>query len=325
MLQAHQSLIQTAYGFSQLEVAEGPRQFVALTYILTADAGQKFFCKITTKPVFITQVKNSLPSLRALHDAGCESICYPISTQTGELYVMADDALIVLYNLIDWPQSYEYDTHSFGKLTAQIHSFSPKVIARVDQPPLFQTKYEHLATLQRWLFNTEVSIKLSPTSTKVDDQLHSIVARNRNLLIKLFDRFQHHLQTVQLSSQDLVITNGDAPGNTLVKSRTELFIIDWDELLFAPAERDTWFFINHPDFFNGYASVRPGFTPNPDLHRLCVLTYFFNSVAHYIHEIETDTDPAQVQTHLKGLAGFLDPATSLITPFIQTLKLVDAS
>ncbi len=92
MLQAHQSLIQTAYGFSQLEVAEGPRQFVAQTYILATPSGERYFCKITTKPVFIAQVKNSLPSLRALHNAGCESICYPISTQTGDLYVMADEA-----------------------------------------------------------------------------------------------------------------------------------------------------------------------------------------------------------------------------------------
>lgn len=36
------------------------------------------------------------------------------------------------------------------------------------------------------------------------------------------------------------MTHGDSPENVSVKSREDLYFIDWDNIIIAPRELDTW-------------------------------------------------------------------------------------
>jgi hypothetical protein len=115
-------LIQENYGLTIVAAKDAPRQFVAETYIIETQEGETNFCKIITKPLFIPHVTESLPVLDRLREAGFRRAAYPVQTSNGELYVLAEGTLIILFDNIDAPQNYEYDLQAFGKLIAELHS-----------------------------------------------------------------------------------------------------------------------------------------------------------------------------------------------------------
>ncbi len=82
-----------------------------------------------------------------------------------------------------------------------------------------------------------------------------------------------------------LITHGDISTNVLVKSPDNIYIIDWDELRLAPAERDIWMLDDRPGFMEGYKSIRPDFVVNKDMRGFCILKYYFERMMHYFSEI----------------------------------------
>src|SRR5262249_21693617 len=87
---------------------------------------------------------------------------------------------------------------------------------------------------------------------------------------------------------DLVITHGDPGGNVLVKSPSDLYLIDWDEILLAPAERDLWIHDDRPEFMAGYRPVRPEYRVNELARKYCLCSQYFDYMAYYLSDILGD-------------------------------------
>ena len=103
------------------------------------------------------------------------------------------------------------------------------------------------------------------------------------------ERFLYLARLCKQEPYKLVITHGDIATNVLVKSPNDIYIIDWDELRIAPAERDLWMIDEHPEFIQGYKSVRPGFIINRNMRGFCILQYYFERMMHYFSEILNDS------------------------------------
>ena len=60
-------------------------------------------------------------------------------------------------------------------------------------------------------------------------------------------------QTLRLEALDYVLCHGDIhEDNILLSDSGEIFIIDWDNAIFAPKERDLFFFGGNGDYLTGY-------------------------------------------------------------------------
>ncbi|MAT75102.1 hypothetical protein CMK14_08155 [Candidatus Poribacteria bacterium] len=60
-------------------------------------------------------------------------------------------------------------------------------------------------------------------------------------------------QTLRLEALDYVLCHGDIhEDNILLSDSGEIFIIDWDNAIFAPKERDLFFFGGNEDYLTGY-------------------------------------------------------------------------
>ena len=59
-----------------------------------------------------------------------------------------------------------------------------------------------------------------------------------------------------------MLTHGDWPFNLLEDAAGTVHLIDWDELLLAPAERDTWIADDDPAFWRAYRARRVGQAEN---------------------------------------------------------------
>jgi len=271
------NLIRDNWGFVVSSITDAPRQFVAKTYFVNTDHG-KFFCKVIDKKLFIPAVIKSLPTLKEIHCLGLDRINFPIPTVTNELFAIHDGSLVVLFNYIDAPQSYDYDNAELGKLLAEIHKLSQKVKAET-QNETFMFKHADI-------FEERLASLAQLESIDVDEQSASkLLQRSYDDLITLYKIFQNLALTCQKKSWQMVLTHGDAPGNILVKSPDDFYIVDWDDILLAPAERDLWFLIDKDDFLEGYKLGRKDFVVNEVAAQYYLLSRYFNDLVEYWAEI----------------------------------------
>lgn len=312
MDQAIASAIKAHYGFADFEVFPAPRQFVAETYIIAVDANTAYFCKIIDKPIFIEQIIKSLPALNAIHQLKFDRVNYPIPTQSGSFHFMVDRSLVVLFNYIDAPQSYEYSLMTFGDLTGQIHRLSKKINTPM---PIERFKFIYQDDFEYGYRDTIHEASDDP----VIEDFRLLVRHYHDGLMRYYAHYHRLAERCRKIDFEYVITHGDAPGNVLMKSPTDIYIIDWDEILLAPPERDLWFLEDEPDFLAGYRQIYPRFRMNPVARDFSILHYYFNSLVHYLREIILPHDEAHRRHNIESLANYLDPQTSWITPSLEKL------
>lgn len=287
------NLIRDNWGFVVNSITDAPRQFVAKTYFVNTDHG-KFFCKVIDKKLFIPAVIKSLPTLKEIHYLGLDRINFPIPTVTNELFAIHDGSLVVLFNYIDAPQSYEYDNAELGKLLAEIHKLSQKVKAET-QNETFMFKHADI-------FEERLASLAQLESIGVAEQSASkLLQRSYDNLITLYKIFQNLALTCQKNCWQMVLTHGDVPGNILVKSPDDFYIVDWDDILLAPAERDLWFLIDKDDFLEGYKIGRNDFVVNEVAAQYYLLSRYFNDLVEYWAEIFGESGEAHKESNFNEM------------------------
>ncbi len=275
---AIQNTIQKEYGIGIKSIAKAPRQFVAETFVVTTKENKKLFCKVIDKPLFIPQVIASLPVLQNIHVLGYTKINYPIATQSGDLYVLYDKILIVLFNYIDAKQSYEFDNYQLGKLLAEVHQLTPQITARVPQEDFsFKHKESFADKLQE--------IITSHSKDALQTRLRVLLRNHREYILGCYANFIKLGEFCKNQDYDMKITHGDAPGNILVKDSQTLYLVDWDDILLAPAERDVWFLRKNRSFMKGYTSIFPHFSISQNLVDYYIYSRYFNDLVEYWAEI----------------------------------------
>jgi len=305
--------IEQEYGITITNCVDAPRQFVATTYILTISSGEKYFCKIVDKPLFIPHLIESLPILKQLHQQGFDRINYPIATKKGNLYLRQNNLLIVLFNYINALQNYDYDLFTFGQLIASLHQTTsqidlvmPKEDFHYQYEGIFENQLNQLLTNQS---NDQILISLQTLLKKYQTELKHD-----------YDNFMKLSRKFQQSDLKMVITHGDPGGNTLVKTPTDLYLIDGDDILLSPQERDIWFFADHPDFLKGYQSIFPNYQINQELYHYFAYKRYFQDLVEYFAEISGRGTKEHRQKNLQGLEhncfeGWLRPAIRRFDPF----------
>lgn len=304
-------IIEKEFGFIINEITDAPRQFVAETYILECQ-DTKYFCKIVTKELFISPIIESLPILKSLHEQGLERINYPIPTKKGELSLRINNTLIVLFNYIDAKQSEKYDMYSFGKMIATVHSMTDKMSKSIPEEKYF---YEYADTFQQQL----ELIMDHKDGDGITQNLKLLVAKYRDEIKHDYENFislSHALSTKEFK---FVITHGDPGGNTLVKSPTDLYLIDWDNIMLSPPERDTWFFQHDQEFMRGYRSIFPEYQVDEELSHYSTYKRYFEDLVEYFTEILGAGTEEHKLKNLKGLEqdcfeGWLRPAIRQFDP-----------
>lgn len=251
----------------------GPRQKMARTYILDVKDGARLFCKLIDKPGLIPLVRAGLPILDELHKTGAKRIAYPIPSDEG-LSLSVEGTLILLFNYIAAPQSYDYSLHAFGRLMADIHmtgrSISGQGECELDPEPTLQKAEKGCADAHK------------------NAQLADVLRRHEETIRLYARKFQDLAPICRETPKRLTVTHGDAPGNVLMRAPEDLYLIDWDEIEVSPPERDHWIMDHFPEYLEGYKSVDPGFEIDPDLRAYYILKYFFRSLNFYFDEIYAD-------------------------------------
>lgn len=302
-------LLSTHYNLHVTEISDAPRQFVAETFFVKTE-DQTFFCKVMDKPLFIDGVVRSLPALADIHDLGFSKINYPISTASGDLFVKDGGTLIVLFNFIDAPQNYEYDNAILGKTIAEIHQLSPQITAPINHE---QYVFKHAEMFMDKL--DQISGEVGRDDIAQD--LQRLMEVNYSTIVKAYKQFKLITRDCLNAKLEFVVTHGDAPGNVLVKAPNDIYIVDWDDILLAPAERDLWFMIDKPDFVDGYTKEIPEYKPNQMALDYYLLSRYFNDMVEYWAEISGEFTEEHRRSNLKQLDKELFSEDGWLHPMVE--------
>jgi spectinomycin phosphotransferase len=249
-------LLAARYGLSISEITPGPRGWVGETYIVTERGGDRVFVKVYPSGLLPPPALPALPALAELSRLGVRGISKPITSATGSLHERMGVEEVVVFEYIEGTLTRSFDKARLGELIAHVHDASARLTLPVSRET-FTPAYIH----EFW-----------PVLTRArdDDGALDGAARGlRPLLAGIWSRLQNDwTRFAEVARQcrearfDLVLTHGDSLFNVIEDAAGELHLVDWDELILAPAERDTWFYTSGPEFLNGYRRRRPEYVEN---------------------------------------------------------------
>ncbi|SFJ59157.1 spectinomycin phosphotransferase [Paenibacillus sp. UNC496MF] len=231
-------------------------------YRVVSVQGTAYLLKVTSRPLYKPQYL--IP--RFLHNQGITGVVAPISTKSGALWTRIDNWTIVVYPFI-------IGDSSFNGMSAEQWKKMGTILRRIHQIALPPQEFK---SIRRETFDSTVYVQgiraIEDQLTRfeggstLENTLHASWVAHRLTIHDKLTSLEKLARSLKSQTRPLVICHADLhPANLIRNPGGQVFVIDWDEVMLAPKERD-FIFVSHPhDFFQGYGAVEVDET---------VLTYY---------------------------------------------------
>ena len=228
------------YGLDVIQIAFlplGADQNTAVYRVVTEDE-TPYFLKLRRGVFEETSV--ALPKF--LSEQGIEQIIAPLATRTAQLWASLDTFKAILYPFVEDHNGFEVNLsehhwRDFGTALKRIHTtiVPPALIRHIRRetysPQWRQLVKSFLERVENDTFDDHVAEKLAAFLTARRDEILHLVKRAERLA-----------QTLQAQSMEFVLCHSDIhAGNILIDTNDAFYIVDWDEPILAPKERDLMF------------------------------------------------------------------------------------
>lgn len=253
------SCLRFAYGISIMNVkflAVG-NDATAWAFRVEAMEGIPYFLKVRIGDVYIP----SLTVPHYLQANGVPQAVAPLKTRDLKLWSGMDPFYFVLYPFIEGTTGFELGMSDnqwllFGKTLRDIHSIIlPQEIAKDVNIENFKPKWADVVRKLDQIIRTKTFI--DPISQK----FAGFWKNKQNEIGKILKRTEKLGKSLQNQSLDIVLCHSDIHTfNIMFDQNGNLYVMDWDNPLFAPKERDLMF-INEAEngqaewFYKGYGKV----------------------------------------------------------------------
>lgn len=180
--------------------------------------------------------------LELLQKAGIEQLIPPIKTVEGKQTQQAGDFTFIVYPFVQGQDGFSRSLNdqqwiSLGQVLRQVHE--------IEVPAALQTRIRLEDFSPKWR-NTVRSlcahIETEPVGDKLALKLWKFIQKNKSIIERLVDRSEQLSQKVRGQPLTFVLCHSDIHGgNVLVSDKDALYIVDWDDPILAPKERDIMF------------------------------------------------------------------------------------
>ncbi len=235
----------------------------ASVYRAEAQDGPSYFVKLKCGHGYDMSV--AIVSL--LQASGIQQIIPPIKTTKGELTQQIGDFTLTVYPFVEGKNGFccnltEDQWIDLGKVLRQVHELDvPSSLKDLMRRETYadtgrngvRLLYAHMDTN---LAGDEAALKLQ-----------TFMRARKEIICHLVDRAEALGQKIQCQSPQLVLCHSDIHGgNVLIDNEGSIFLVDWDDPIMAPKERDLMFVgggvanvWNNPReeelFYKGYGKV----------------------------------------------------------------------
>jgi spectinomycin phosphotransferase len=240
----------------------------------------------------------ALPVLAELHRRGMSQITYPIASSSGALHEPLGDDVVVVLNYIDAAQADFFvprQLSDLGDLIARLHDLTAQLATPAVREP-FEPYYGDE------LWRTFSRARRERGSDDLRIGLQRFLTERSEELARHWEHFAEVARRCREAQFELVITHGDAPWNVLKDDNGTIHLIDWDGLLLAPLERDTWFFTDKPEFIRAYSARRGDRAPNALANTFYLYDRYFEELLGFSNAILDEGTPE----HRSAALAFID-------------------
>lgn len=224
------NVIHKEYNINAIAIIPAKRGYYGETWRLeTSD--NFYFIKLDYFPRHQKKFHNSLPVVEYLCNNGIDFINKIVKTCDGELCTLFNSAVLGVFEWID-AENIETDNTKIPEyqMLCKIYPLTKQgfVIPTIEFSDEMAVRF-----YEKWR-----KLKAAP-SNETNDSVRSIFEYNYEKLSHCSSRLSHFALLCQTNKSNFYITHGDAGGNFLV-GKGRHYIVDWDEVMYAPLERDAW-------------------------------------------------------------------------------------
>jgi spectinomycin phosphotransferase len=210
----------------------------ASVYKAEARDGKSYFVKLK----YGHQHDMGVAILDLLHDEGIQEIIPPIKTSQEQLTQQMDEFTVIVYPFIENQNGFSQvltddQWFTLGKVLKKVHEFKVPTaiqgrIRREDYSPkwrnIVRSVYDH--------------IEAQPTGDQWAKKLIMFLKEHKKEIYRLLDSAELLGQKIQQESAKFVLCHADIHGgNVLIGKNGSIYIVDWDQPVMAPKERDLMF------------------------------------------------------------------------------------
>jgi spectinomycin phosphotransferase len=257
-----QACLHDQYGLSlvTLELLPLGKDFDAAVYRVVSEQGTAYFLKVTSRSLY--EPACLVP--RYLHDQGITSVVAPLPTKSNTLWTRLDDWTVIVYPFISGECSLTGMTNEqwkeVGAIFKRIHQVRPEPegFSSLHKETFDPTTYTH------WVrtFETQhLSSLMNGSASQL--ALHASWVAHQSTIHTAMAHLQKLAEVLRSRTFPYVICHADLHARNLIREPAgHVFVIDWDEVMLAPKERD-FIFIRRPQaaaFWQGYGAVEIDWT-----------------------------------------------------------------
>jgi spectinomycin phosphotransferase len=209
-----------------------------VVYRVITDDETPYFLKLRRGVFDETSV--ALPGF--LHDQGIRHIIAPLTTQAGQLWASLDDYTVIVYPFINGRDGYDVDLSDrhwieFGAALKRIHTANvPSSITSLIPRESYSAQWRDLVRM--FLARIDAETFDDPVAAQTAEFLQS----KRDEILALVERTERLAEKLQAQPLDGVVCHSDLhAGNIFMDGDGALYIVDWDNPIIAPKERDLMF------------------------------------------------------------------------------------
>lgn len=250
-------LLKSRYGLAIQRLEAAPRGWTGVTYVATVRDGARYFIKVYPRHRLPRTAIGALPVLAELHQHGLTEVSRPITATSGALHEWLGSDLVVVFDYLDATQveAATLAGDQRGDLIARVHQQTEQL-----ESPLERETFEVRSADELWPLLTRA--RQEPASDEPRRGLLRFLDQQENGITQAAASFNEVAEACRAARFELVLTHSDWPFNLLQGADHTIYLVDWDEMLLAPAERDTWFGGDDPAFWRGYCARRSGHVEN---------------------------------------------------------------
>ncbi len=239
-----QATLQIQYDLSIVTLTFLPigNDAASFVYRVVASDGTNYFLKVRMSLGF------SAPSIvipRFLYEHGIAHIITPVPTKTQTLWVHLNDFVLSLYPFIDARTATEAGLtkqhwHALGATLRQIHSsqLPGEILQIVPQETFIPSRRQVLRDLESVISNKQNLVD------PIQRQLSEFWQMRQNEIHVLIDKTDRLGNQLRQATLPRVVCHADLhTWNVLLDAAQYMWIVDWDETMLAPKERDLMFVI----------------------------------------------------------------------------------
>jgi spectinomycin phosphotransferase len=199
-----------------------------------------YFLKAKRLPVY----KPSLTIPHYLKEQGLHQVVAPLQTKTRALYTTLNDFALILYPFINGDNGMNLGLSDkqwidYGAFLKNLHSVKlPDELAKNLQKETFVPHPERLELVKT--FHASI-LERNPTNT-FEKELIDFWNDRYEEITKIIARTEELGQMLKRKRLEFVLCHADIhTANLLIDNEGNLFVVDWDQPILAPKERDLMF------------------------------------------------------------------------------------